>query len=124
MSNQSLLDKLDRTTEVLSQTLSQLVKLSSIDHSRLEGADSNEHEDNEDSVATIATTGVMLVHSHTLQLIKGVQDLLVITRSIREKWVLGQVTNEEQDRRQTLDYEKCEQMLSTAIDKIFNPGFL
>lgn len=120
MSNQALLDKLDRTTEVLSQALSHLVKLSSIDQSKLESSELGKGEGSEHSIATIATTGVMIVHLNTFQLIKGVQDLLVITRSIREKWVLEHISDEDTNRERRIDYEKCEDLLNKALETIFN----
>lgn len=85
MSNQALYEKLDQTCEVLSTKLIELVKLSSIDGPEGDGSEASLSE------TSVATTGVMLVNSQTMQLIKRVQDLLVLTRSIREKWLLNQI---------------------------------
>ncbi|AAS54738.1 AGR248Cp [Eremothecium gossypii ATCC 10895] len=118
MSNQVLLDKLDRTTESLSQALAQLVKLSSIDRA---SADSDgDNDGTTDSITSVATNGVMMVHAHTTQLIRGVQDLLVITRAIRETWVLGQIPKKNGDE-DAIDYEKCERLLEKAMDDFFGP---
>lgn len=85
MSNQALYEKLDQTCEVLSTKLIELVKLSSIDGPDGEGSEAGLSE------TSVATTGVMVINSQTMQLIKRVQDLLVLTRSIREKWLLNQI---------------------------------
>lgn len=108
MSNQALLEKLDRTTETLSYTLAQIVKLSSISHD----------DDTVDSTSTLSTMGVTMVNAHTMQLVRGIQDLLVITRSIREKWVLGQVPEDTADDKKELDYQKCESLLDKCIEEI------
>ncbi|AET39456.1 Srb6p Ecym_4402 [Eremothecium cymbalariae DBVPG len=122
MSNQALLDKLDRTTETLAQTLSQLVRLSSIDDpGSADSSEGNATEISSSSTASLATTSILMVHSQTMQLIKGIQDLLIITRSIRETWVLGQVPDKDKQRETKMDYEKCEAMLDRALNEIFGP---
>ncbi|AQZ13266.1 SRB6 (YBR253W) [Zygosaccharomyces parabailii] len=80
MSNQALFEKLDQTTEILSTKLGELVKLASLDP-----------DENDTSLNAISTTGLLMVNSQTMQLVKGVQDLLVLTRNIREKWLLNQI---------------------------------
>lgn len=116
MNNQVLLDKLDRTTDIISRSLIQLVNLSSINCV----SDNGSPETNEliDSTVTIATTGVTMVNTYTMQIIKGVQDLLVITRSIREKWVLSQFPDEEEGKERELDYAQCDKLLDECMHTI------
>lgn len=80
MSNQVLLDKLSQTHQLLSVKLAELVRSSGLE----------EDEGTENELRT-AAAGTIMVHSQTQQLVKGVQDLLVLTRSIREKWLLTQL---------------------------------
>lgn len=112
MSNQALYEKLDQTCEVLSTKLIEIVKLSSID-----GVDGEDPEANL-SETSVATTGVMLVNSQTMQLIKRVQDLLVLTRSIREKWLLNQIPEHTGGGAESLDAEELSNLLEKCIQEI------
>lgn len=56
-----------------------------------------------------------MANTYTMQLIKGVQDLLVITRTIREKWVLDQMP-ESQDA-ESVDDEKTLDEYKNLIDQ-------
>lgn len=110
MSNQGLYEKLDQTCDVLSTKLIELVKLSSIDGPEGDGSDAALSE------VSIATTGVMLVNSQTMQLIKRVQDLFILTRSIREKWLLNQIP--EPSTQQGVDPAELEQLLDQCMQQI------
>ncbi|CCE94132.1 Srb6p TDEL_0H02730 [Torulaspora delbrueckii] len=110
MSNQGLYGKLDQTCDVLSTKLIELVKLSSIDGPEGDGSDAALSE------ASIATTGVMLVNSQTMQLIKRVQDLFILTRSIREKWLLNQIP--ERSTQQGVGPAELEQLLDQCMQQI------
>lgn len=90
MNNQQLLDKLDRTAEMLSNTLIQLTRSSDLDEETTSGSESS----NSAGLATVSTSGIQMTNTYTMQLIKGVQDLLVLTRTIREKWVLNQMPDQ------------------------------
>lgn len=112
MSNQALLEKLDQTCEVLSTKLIELVKLSSIDGPEGDGSDPALSE------TSIATTGVTLVNSQTMQLIKRVQDLFILTRSIREKWLLNQIPERALEDREGVDPSELERMLDKCMGQI------
>lgn len=114
MSNQALFEKLDQTTELLSAKLIELIKLSSI-----EQAD-NENADTAVSDIAIATTGVTLVNNQTMQLVKGVKDLLVLTRSIREKWLLNQIPEHQTDEKDMMDTDELQDLLARCINEIVN----
>lgn len=127
MSNQALYEKLDQTTEQLSVRLAQLIRLSA-----LENVDENDDDDgsspsNENNTGgsltsetdiSVATSGVMLVNSQTTQLIKGIQDLLLLTRSIREKWILNQIPEKLNTEAAGIDYEELGSLLDTCMDEI------
>ncbi|SCW01140.1 LAFE_0D05974g1_1 [Lachancea fermentati] len=115
MSNRALLEQLDRTTEMLSNSLTQLVKYSSILSEEESGAAQREMAD---SIASVSSEGVAMINTQTMQLIKGIQDLLVMTRSIREKWLLSQVPEKKESEQQEVDYEKCSQMLNSWVNQI------
>lgn len=110
MSNIGLLEQLDRTTENLSQSLINIVRHSSTARDRDHDDEDHRHELPE-STAKNSTAGLMMVNAQTAQLIKGIQDLLVMTRNIREKWLLTQIPDETVDSQRELDYEKCSQLL-------------
>ncbi|QEU60971.1 Srb6 [Kluyveromyces lactis] len=118
MSNQVLLDKLDRTTETLSNTLIHLAKLSDIEF----GGKDTEQPRSSSGLATVSSSGVQMSNNYTMQLIKGIQDLLVITRSIREKWVLSQLPENEElsmfESEETL--EKCRKLVQESMETLLN----
>lgn len=106
MSNQALFEKLDQTTEILSTKLGELVKLASLD-------------DSETSLGSVSTNGLLMVNSQTMQLVKGVEDLLVLTRSIREKWLLNQIPEQGITNAQiSQDPEKLENLLENCMQEI------
>ncbi|GMM56258.1 Srb6 protein [Maudiozyma humilis] len=127
MSNQALYEKLDQTTEQLSVRLAQLIKLSA-----LENADDNDDDDGNspnnannnggaltsETDISVATSGVMLVNSQTTQLIKGIQDLLLLTRSIREKWILNQIPEKLNAESTSIDNEELEALLDSCMAEI------
>ncbi|GMM57699.1 hypothetical protein DAKH74_043150 [Maudiozyma humilis] len=127
MSNQALYEKLDQTTEQLSVRLAQLIKLSA-----LENADDNDDDDGNspnnannnggaltsETDISVATSGVMLVNSQTTQLIKGIQDLLLLTRSIREKWILNQIPEKLNAESTNIDNEELEALLDSCMAEI------
>ena len=136
MSNQVLLEKLDQTAELLSVKLSQLIKLSALQSSDENDDDTSnrdtstyglgnnsnrtipEMEFNESDIS-IATSGITMVHNQTMQLIKGIQDLLVLTRSIRERWLLNQIPDQGVSTRNTeIDHEELKQLLDQCIQEI------
>ncbi|KAG0670099.1 mediator complex subunit [Kluyveromyces marxianus] len=116
MSNQVLLDKLDRTTETLSHTLVQIVKLSDLEF----GGKDTEQPRSNSGLVTVSSAGVQMTNNYTMQLIKGIQDLLVITRTIREKWVLSQLPENEEssmfESEETL--ENCKNLIQQAMDTL------
>lgn len=112
MSNQALYEKLDQTSEILSTKLIELVKLSSIEGPEGEGSEAALSE------ASTATTGVVLVHSQTMQLIKRVQDLFILTRSIREKWLLNQIPERSPEEIEGVDPLELEQLLDQCMQQI------
>lgn len=109
MSNQALSEKLDQTTEILSTKLGELVKLASLDD-----------DENDPSLSAVSTNGLLMVNSQTMQLVKGVQDLLVLTRSIREKWLLNQIP--EQGATSAPEFvqepEELEQLLDRCMQEV------
>ncbi|SCV04348.1 LAME_0H17722g1_1 [Lachancea meyersii CBS 8951] len=109
MSDKGLLEQLNRTTETLSHSLTNLIRYSSISRER----DDDEHEtyDVPESIAKTSTAGLMMVNAQTAQLVRGIQDLMVMTRGIREKWLLTQIPDEKTDSQQDLDLEKCARLL-------------
>ncbi|KAM3162552.1 Mediator of RNA polymerase II transcription subunit 22 [Lachancea thermotolerans] len=117
MSNRGLLEQLERTTETLSHSLSNLIKYSSVAKER-DDEDSGEQHELPESTAKNSTSGLMMVNAQTAQLIKGIQDLLVMTRSIREKWLLTQIPDEGVDSQSELDYEKCSQLLKQWTQEV------
>lgn len=106
MSNQALFEKLDQTTEILSVKLGELVKLASLD-------------DNETSMGSVSTNGLLMVNSQTMQLVKGIQDLLVLTRNIREKWLLNQIPEQGITNPQiSQDPQQLEDLLEKGMQEI------
>ncbi|GAV54158.1 hypothetical protein ZYGR_0AK06600 [Zygosaccharomyces rouxii] len=106
MSNQALFEKLDQTTEILSTKLGELVKLASLD-------------DAETSMGSVSTNGLLMVNSQTMQLVKGIQDLLVLTRNIREKWLLNQIPEQGTTNPQvSQDPEQLENLLEKSMQEI------
>lgn len=103
-----MLEKLNQTSELLSVKLAELVKLASMVRD----------EDNVEYEQAMVTNGLMMVNSQTLQLIRGVQDLILLTRSIREKWLLTQIPKQGQD--QDVDHEELTRLLETCVNEIIN----
>lgn len=112
MSNQALFEKLDQTTELLSTKLIELIRLSSI-----EDPDDDSGE-NPISEISVATTGVTMVNNQSMQLIKGVQDLLVLTRNIREKWLLNQIPEQQEAEATEIDPSELEDLLERCIQEV------
>lgn len=112
MSNQALFEKLDQTTELLSTKLIELIRLSSI-----EDPDDDSAE-NPISEISVATTGVTMVNNQSMQLIKGVQDLLVLTRNIREKWLLNQIPEQQEAEATEIDPSELEDLLERCIQEV------
>ncbi|KAL3235131.1 Mediator of RNA polymerase II transcription subunit 22 [Nakaseomyces bracarensis] len=106
MSNQALLEKLNQTSELLSVKLAELVKLASM----------VKDDDNVEYEQAMVTNGLMMVNNQTLQLIRGVQDLILLTRSIREKWLLTQIPEQQQD--QEVDHEELTRLLESCVNEI------
>ncbi|CAI4914473.1 ATV_HP_G0106560.mRNA.1.CDS.1 [Saccharomyces cerevisiae] len=113
MSNQALYEKLEQTRTILSVKLAELINMTTI-------ADRN--DDDEDSFAqenselAVATTSVMMVNNQTMQLIKNVQDLLILTRSIKEKWLLNQIPVTEHSKVTRFDEKQIEELLDNCIE--------
>lgn len=106
MSNQALFEKLDQTTEILSTKLGELVKLASLD-------------DAETSMGSVSTNGLLMVNSQTMQLVKGIQDLLVLTRNIREKWLLNQIPEQgTADPEISQDPGQLESLLEKCMQEV------
>lgn len=126
MSHQVLLEKLDQSLELLSLKLAELIKLSAIENVETQDDDEQEQGDNTDNMQsdlTVATSGLSMVYSHTQQMIKATQDLLSLTRSIREIWILNQIPSkslESNTASQEIDYEKVGQLLDRAMEMIVN----
>ncbi|CAL9729010.1 mediator of RNA polymerase II transcription subunit 22 [Monosporozyma unispora] len=130
MSHQALFERLDQSLELLSVKLAELIKLAAVEDSERQDLDDNNNSDESkiesqlSSDLMVATAGVSMVSSHTPQLIKGVQDLLSLTRTIRETWLLNQIPNNSRDESQEeavareIDYDHLQQLLDTAIDTI------
>lgn len=129
MSHQSLFERLDQSLELLSVKLAELIKLTAVEDT--EEQDSDENSSNANTIEsqlssdlTVATASVSMVSNHTQQLIKGVQDLLSLTRTIRETWLLNQIPNNSRDESQEeavareINYDHLQQLLDTAIDAI------
>lgn len=112
MSNQALFEKLDQTTELLSTKLIELIRLSSI-----EDPDDDSAE-NAISEISVATTGVTMVNNQSMQLIKGVQDLLVLTRNIREKWLLNQIPEQQAADATEIEPSELEDLLEKCIQEV------
>ena len=122
MSNQALYEKLGQTTELISTKLAELIRLSSIedsqdddknDHDMLQSNDNNQGN----SEISTATTSVLMVNNQSIQLIKGVQDLLILTRSIREKWLLNQIPEETNSEPQ-IDVDELKDLLNACTKEI------
>ncbi|SCU97668.1 LADA_0H07558g1_1 [Lachancea dasiensis] len=109
MSDRGLLEQLNRITDTLSRSLANLVKNSSI--SKEGDEDEHGNYNTPESAARTSTSGLMLVNAQTAQLIRGIQDLMVMTRTIREKWLLTQIPDENDESQLELDYKKCSQLL-------------
>lgn len=126
MSNQALFEKLSQTSELLSVKLAQLIRLSSIENVDENDDDTNSPNGNntddksvtEETDISVATSGVMLLNSQTMQLIKGVQDLLLLTRNIREKWILNQIPEKPESSTKTIDYDELDGLLQKCVDEI------
>ncbi|EDO15200.1 hypothetical protein Kpol_401p5 [Vanderwaltozyma polyspora DSM 70294] len=120
MSNQALYEKLGQTTELISSKLTELIKLASIESS----SDHNEENDSgyndnilDESELSVATSSVLMVNNQTAQLIKGVQDLLILTRHIREKWLLNHIPEQTHSGPQ-IDNEELKSLLNTCMKDI------
>ncbi|CCF59317.1 hypothetical protein KAFR_0G02850 [Kazachstania africana CBS 2517] len=120
MSDQVLLEKLDQTTETLSVKLAELIRLSGLDNG-VEETDGNENNIDNQTDLSIATTGVTIMNTQNTQLIKGVQDLLTLTRSIREKWLLNQIPEQDEGPKDSLkntNHEGLESLLDKSMKEI------
>ncbi|SCV01076.1 LANO_0F10022g1_1 [Lachancea nothofagi CBS 11611] len=118
MSDRGLLEQLDRTTETLSHSLTHLVKYASITEDKGDEEDEHGTQEIPESTVRTSTAGLMMVNAQTAQLIRGVQDLLVMTRNIREKWLLTQIPDEKIDSQRELDYQKCSQLLEQWTQEV------
>lgn len=116
------MEKLNQTVEILSVRLAELIRLSSIENpSSMDDDDDN--IDIQDSNLAIATSSTMMVNSHTMQLIRGVQDLLALTRNMREKWLLNQIPEQNQRQEDTnskVDHEELATILEKTMQEIVN----
>lgn len=84
-----------------------------------------------------STQSISLVHTKAMQLITGIQELLLITRSFKERWVIGQASTflkfaesgealvqeekstQESENDEMLDsFEQKSQLLSKAMDEL------
>ncbi|CAI1932722.1 hypothetical protein SEUBUCD646_0D04580 [Saccharomyces eubayanus] len=112
MSNQALYEKLEQTRTILSVKLAELINMTTI-------ADRDDDDDDsfaqENSELAIATGSVMMVNNQTMQLIKNVQDLLSLTRSIKEKWLLNQIPVMGHSEKARFDENQIEQLLDNCI---------
>ncbi|CAI4059283.1 hypothetical protein N7582_001332 [Saccharomyces uvarum] len=112
MSNQALYEKLEQTRTILSVKLAELINMTTI-------ADRDNDDDDsfaqENSELAIATSSVMMVNNQTMQLIKNVQDLLSLTRSIKEKWLLNQIPVMGHSEEARFDENQIEQLLDNCI---------
>lgn len=151
MSYQALSERLDQSLEILSVKLAELIKLTSIQEvdtdfqnynntknnsTNLSNGSDTTSDDTIPSDLTVATDGVSMINNHTRQLIKSVQDLLILTRTIRETWLLNQIpnnsrnsvddnnttitSNEQLIKQQEIDYEYVENLIDKAIQTIVN----
>ena len=126
MSNHALFEKLSQTSELLSVKLAQLIRLSSIENLDENDDDIDSPNGNntdgkpltEETDISMATSGVMLLNSQTMQLIKGVQDLLLLTRNIREKWILNQIPEKPEISSKSINYEELDSLLQKCVDEI------
>ena len=151
MSYQALSERLDQSLEILSVKLAELIKLTSIQEvdtdfqnynntknnsTNLSNGSDTTSDDTIPSDLTVATDGVSMINNHTRQLIKSVQDLLILTRTIRETWLLNQIPNNSRNsvddnnttitsseqliKQQEIDYEYVENLIDKAIQTIVN----
>ncbi|CCD25172.1 Srb6p NDAI_0E03550 [Naumovozyma dairenensis CBS 421] len=126
MNNQALFEKLDQTVELLSLKLAELIRLSSIDNpeSANDNIDSGSMNSGmleaQDSNIAIATTSMTMVYGQTMQLIRGVQDLLVMTRGMREMWLLNQIPDQDKqnDNARSINHEELASLLNTCMQEI------
>ncbi|CAB4254058.1 similar to Saccharomyces cerevisiae YBR253W SRB6 Subunit of the RNA polymerase II mediator complex [Maudiozyma barnettii] len=126
MSNQALFEKLSQTSELLSVKLAQLIRLSSLENVDENDDDSNSPNEGSELGNTltaetdisVATSGVMLVNSQTMQLVKGVQDLLLLTRNIREKWILNQIPEKSETEVPVINYNELDSLLEKCMGEI------
>ncbi|CCH63159.1 hypothetical protein TBLA_0J01640 [Henningerozyma blattae CBS 6284] len=132
MSNQVLKERLNQTIELISTRLEELIKLAAIGTLNLEEEEENSYGSNNSSNAgtnsnsnllvennseiNIATTSLSMVNTQTMQLIKGIEDLLVLSRNIKEKWLLTQIPKDEEENE--LDYEMVEQLLDGCMNEL------
>ncbi|CCE62306.1 hypothetical protein TPHA_0C01500 [Tetrapisispora phaffii CBS 4417] len=116
MSNQVLYERLGQSTELISTKLIELIKYSSVD----ETLEENEDKFQENSKITSATTSILMVNNQTTQLIKGIQDLLVLSRTIREKWLLNQIPEEttEQEGIDKQELDNLKELLKKTMNEI------
>ena len=149
MSYQALFERLDQSLEILSLKLAELIKLASIqevdtdiqNYNTTKNSNNTSFSSNPNvtisSDLAVATDGVSMVNNHTHQLIKSVQDLLILTRTIREAWLLNQIpnnsratvdktngngstSNEQIIKQQEIDYEYVGNLIDIAINTIIN----
>ncbi|CAI4055974.1 hypothetical protein SKDZ_02G3590 [Saccharomyces kudriavzevii ZP591] len=113
MSNQALHEKLEQTRAILSVKLAELINMTAIADRNNDDEDSFTQENSE---LAIATTSVMMVNNQTMQLIKNVQDLLSLTRSIKEKWLLNQIPVMGHSEEPRFDEERIGQLLDNCIE--------
>lgn len=121
MSTQALYEKLDHISEILSVKLAELVRLAALENSEDDDADQDMYSESNEKMKpdiSTATTGVMMINNQTTQLIKGVQDLLVLTRSIREKWLLNQIPEQRESDGNSIDHEQLGSLLDKCMNEI------
>ncbi|CCK72729.1 Srb6p KNAG_0L01080 [Huiozyma naganishii CBS 8797] len=128
MNNEAFLEKLDATVEVLSVRLAELVRSAGTERGSSSADDAGGINDAEDSaeggapMLSNATQGSMMVHSQSAQLVKGVQDLLVLTRGLRERWLLNQLPERVQGDSDKIDTQLLESLLDKCIQSIAGAG--
>ncbi|KAH3901014.1 Srb6p SCDLUD_002480 [Saccharomycodes ludwigii] len=106
METSTYLDKVNKIGENLMVALENIIKYSNLS-TTLSGAkeedaeekgesddeEKNQHDedfnDTDENLIVDSTDGLIAINEYTMQLITGVQELLLISRNIRERWILG-----------------------------------
>lgn len=114
MSSQTLRERLNQTIDLISTRLEELIRLAAIGSVNPEDEEDSNPDDNSD--VNIATTSLMMVNTQTMQLIKGIEDLLVLSRSIKEKWLLTQIPQSQEERE--LKYSDVEELLAQCMEQL------